>query len=477
MKFLIISDCLKYSYAGYEQLGFLYILSAVRNAGHDVKMVEAEFDKASKLISEWKPELVGYSVYTGYQRSYLELNRRLKEKHNFISVFGGPHATFFPEMIEEEGVDAICRGEGEDAIVELIELISKGEDYSNVRNFWIRKNGTIHKNSLRPLQTDLGKIAHPARDILYQYPLVRSNRIRLVVTARGCPYACTYCYNNKIKELYKDQSKNFLRFRPVDDVIEEILEIRDNYPLDYVYFGSDCFTASKKWALEFSEKYRQKLNIPFFCTTRPETTTPEVCKALKSANCVTVSMGIESGDEDFRKNLLNRKMTNEQIIKAAGYIHDAGLRLFTFNMLGLPGETLQQALKTLEINQKCKVDYPAVYLFQPFPRTKLAEYAVKNGYFDGNFDQLSKSYYKPTPMKNPDQKKLYRLQKLFWLGTEFPSLTPLIKFLLNLPLAGFFHLFYKMHKAYAYRFRIMPLKLRLNEFFKLVWNYFKDTST
>lgn len=476
MKFLIITDYLDYAYGGFEPLGVLYILSAIRQAGHEVEMTRCEFNEASRVVDEWKPDFVGYGVYTGYHQVQIELNRRLKEKYDFISVFGGHHPTFFPEMIEEEGVDVVCQGEGEKAIVELMNRAERGEDFTDVKNFWVKRNGRIYKNQVRPLQDDLGQISHPARDIFYRYPEIRSNRIRVVVTARGCPYSCTYCYNYRIKELYHDCGVHHLRHRPVDDVIEEIAAVRDNYPIDFIYFGTDCFTASKTWTLEFAEKYRESLSIPFSCTTRPETTDPEVCRALKSANCITMCMGIESGDEQLRRELLNRKMSNDRIIKAANLIHEAGIQFYTFNMIGFPGETLDQAMKTLQINQQCRTDYTWVSIFQPYPRTKLAEYAMERGYFDGDFDSLSISYYRYSALKNPIRKKLERFQKLISIAVEYPWITPLVKFALNLPLSSLYLLIFKMHKAYCYRYRIMPVRLRFGEVAKLAFRYLFDRS-
>ena len=476
MKFLVITDFLDYIGGGFEQVGVMYIMSAVRNAGHKVKMVEDDFQKVSAIIEDWKPDVVSYSAYTGYHQPLIDLNRRLKERYEFISLFGGPHPTFFPEMVEEEGVDIICRGEGEEAVVELLDSVQRGEDYSGVRNFWIKLNGQIHRNEVRPLQDDLNKIAFPARDLFYQFPQARNNKIRVVSTARGCPYSCTYCYNSKIKELYEVFRKPHLRHRGVDSVIEEILQIREKYPIEFIYFGTDNFTTLKDWVLEFADKYRRQVNIPFVCSSRPETVSPEVCRALKSANCASIYMGIESGSEYIRRNLLNRKMSNDRIITASRHIHQAGLKLATFNMMMLPGETYEQAWETMTLNQQCRTDYPWVVLFQPYPRTKLADYAIEKGCFDGDFDRLTINWYRYSALNNPQKLKLERLQKLVWLAVEFRWLTPLVKLAVKLPFSSIYMFFLKIHKAYCYRFRVMPVKLSFREVLKLSWRFLVDRS-
>ncbi|NQS98400.1 MAG: B12-binding domain-containing radical SAM protein [candidate division Zixibacteria bacterium] len=476
MKFLVVTDFLGYIGGGFEPLSVMYVMSAVRQAGHEVKMIEDDFQKASAMIEDWKPDFVGYSAFTGYHKQLIDLNRRLKERHEFISLFGGPHPTFFPEMVKEEGVDIVCRGEGEEAVVELLDSVQRGEDYSGVRNFWIKLNGQIHRNEVRPLQDDLDKIAFPARDLFYQFPQARNSKVRIVNTARGCPYACTYCYNYKIKELYKSFGAPHLRHRGVDSIIEEILQLKAKYPIEFVYFGTDNFTTLKDWVFEFSEKYRRKLNIPFLCGSRPETISPEVCRALKSANCASVYMGIESGNEEIRRNLLNRKMNNDRIITAAQNIHEAGLKLATFNMMLFPGETLEQAWDTLTLNQRCRSDYAWVSLFQPYPRTKLADYAIEKGYFDGDFDRLQVSWYRFSALSNHHKKKFERLQKLVWLAVEFRWLTPLVKLAMKLPFSPIYMFLLKLHKAYCYRFRVMPVKLSFREVLKLSWRFLVDRS-
>ncbi|MBC8205392.1 MAG: radical SAM protein, partial [FCB group bacterium] len=349
-------------------------------------------------------------------------------------------------------------------------------DYTKVESLWVKHNGSIVQNNVRCLQTDLDKFAFPARDIYYQFPEPRNSRMRVAVTARGCPYACTYCYNYKIKELYKQYPVSHLRHRSVGNVIEEIIGIRDNYRIEYIYFGTDCFTTKKDWVLEFSEKYRKQVGIPFLASTRPETANPEVCQALKAANCIAMYMGIESGNDEIRRTLLNRKMTDERIIAASRYIHEAGLHLATFNMMLLPGETIDQALDTMRINQKCKTNYTWVAIFQPFPRTKLADYAIEKGYFDGDYDSLPFSWYRHSVLKNPQRIPLERLHKLTSIGVEFPWLTPFIKILIHLPFKPVYHFIMKVHKAYAYRFRIMPLKLSFKEVVKIAWKYLFDKS-
>jgi len=476
MKFLGVYEKPEYFLGTFEPSGLMYLLGAIREAGHDVLMEEENEEILSSTIEAWKPDLIGYGAYTGLHQNQVDLNRKLKEKYEFYGIFGGPHATFFPEVINNEGIDIICRGEAEEAIVELLDKMERGEDYLDVRNFWFKKDGKIYKNEVRPLGLDIDKYPFPARDLYYHKPITRNSRIKSVHTARGCPYSCTYCYNSKIKDLYRGCGVPHLRFRKVDFVIEECRQIRDNYPVEVIYFGTDSFPVKKDWVLEFAEKYPKEVGVPWICQAHPQNLSLEVCEAMKESGCISVLVGVESGDEQVRRELLNRKMPDEKIIQAADNIHKAGMNLFTYNMMGLPGETIEQAFKTIEINQKCKTDLVSVSLFQPYPSTTLAEIAVEKGYYKNDYDQLTSTWFVKSHLDMPDAKKFERLQKLAPITVEFPWLKPLVKVALNLPLNSVYYLIFRIFKAYCYRFRILPLKLSFRETMKLIWLYFTDKS-
>ena len=476
MKFLGVYEKNDYFLGSFEPTGIMYLLASIREAGHEVMMEEESEELLSKAIEEWKPDFVGYGAYTGQHQWQVDLNRKLKRKYDFLGIFGGPHATFFPEVINNEGIDIVCRGEADDAIVELLDKMERGEDYLDVKNFWFKKNGKIYKNEVRPLVRDIDKYPYPARDLFYNKPIHRNNKIKLVHTARGCPYSCTYCYNSKIKELYHGCGVPHLRFRDVESVVEECRYVKDNYPVEIIYFATDSFPVRKDWVLEFSEIYAKEIGIPWICQAHPQNLSLEVCKAMKKSGCISVLVGVESGDEQIRRELLNRKMSDERIIRTANNVHEVGMNLFTYNMMGLPGETIEQAFKTIEINQKCKTDLVSISLFQPYPSTTLGEKAVEMGYYKGDFDELTSTWFLKSHLKFPEAKKFERLQKLAPITVEFPWLKPLVKIAINLPFNSFYYLIFRVFKAYCYKFRILPIKLSFTDTVKLVWLYFTDKS-
>ena len=153
--------------SGYVPLGIVYLSSVLKRAGHLVEVCTPRLTEARRTIKDFKPSIVAYSACTGGVSDYFTFNRKIKNEFDVFSVFGGPHPTYFPEMIEEEGVDAVCRGEGEAAMLEMADVLERGGDVTRLENWWVKKNKVIYKNDLRPLIQNLDTIPHPDRSLFF----------------------------------------------------------------------------------------------------------------------------------------------------------------------------------------------------------------------------------------------------------------------------------------------------------------------
>jgi len=190
-------------YKGDNQFVGISILSALlKKNGIGSEAVEAEDRAIARKLGDGRPTILAFSTPTIYARTYLDLNRRLKTRFSYLAVFGGPHPTYFPEMIREEGVDVICRGEGEETLLDLVDRAGKAASLRDVPNCWVKEGGEITQNPLRPLVDDLDSLPVPDHDIFNESIPARPWQA-LVVTSRGCPYGCTYCFNHVFRKLYR----------------------------------------------------------------------------------------------------------------------------------------------------------------------------------------------------------------------------------------------------------------------------------
>lgn len=404
-----------------EPLGLMYLSASAKKAEHQVDLALTTEDLEAK-ISEFKPQVVGYSVMTGDQNFYLDLNRRLKQKHSFLSAFGGPHPTFFPSIIKEEGVDVICRGEGEQAFVELLDTLESGGEISHIKNLWINKNGEITQNPVRGL-VDIDSLPFPDRDLVSRIPEIRDGPIKHFLASRGCPFSCSYCFNESYSEIYQGKGKR-VRFRDISSLTEEVSQVVSSTPTRFVYFQDDTFTLDKKWLDEFAKQYSSKVGLPFHCHVRPNTLDKHIIDALKKAGCYSVHIAAETADDRLRNEILNRKMTKEQIVQASNLLRQEGIKFMLQNMIGLPTGSIENDLETLEMNIKCKPDYSWVSIFQPYPGTRLGKLCEEKGFYSGDFSDLKPSFFVSSPLNFSDEYKnqLTNLQKLFAIFVEFPEL-------------------------------------------------------
>lgn len=405
-----------------------------------------------KELSRLSPDIVAFSCTADDYEWVCSIARVIKENLSDIPiVVGGAHPTFCPEIIEQNSdIDIICRGEGEYAFLELIDKISNGDNIKSIGNLWIRDRGVIHKNEVRPLIGSLEDLPFPDRGVYYKYKLLRDNPIRFFMASRGCPFSCSFCFNDKMQSLYSNKG-NYTRFRSAGSLIEEIKAVRREYGMKFVRFEDDIFILNKKWLFEFLERYTKDIKVPFLCYIRADILEEETVKRLKEGGCYSVLFGIETGNEEKRMSLLRKTVTNEQIVKAASLLKKYNIKFFTSNMLALPGETLREAFETININSRIKADDVWCSVFQPLPNLALTEYAlgkdlitredIKNSRFNTFLDNK---------LRQKDIGQIFSLHKFFYISVNFPYLMPVIKRLIRLPLNPIFNSLFLMCYALSY---------------------------
>ena len=470
-----------------EPQGILLISSLLKQAGHQVSLVVATEQDPVAAAQRLRPDVLGYTVYTGPHTWYLELNRRIRAQlPGVFSIFGGPHPTFFPEMIEQEGVDGLCIGEGEYATLDFMNALERHEGGVRltdpaIPNWWFRLNGEIIRNPLRPLLTgeELDTLPFADRELLYDaHQQSRRTKIKPFITGRGCPYDCAFCFNKAYSDLYGGYGRRFRRRSP-ENVIRELQEVISRHDVRFVLFMDDTFILQDRWLEEFMSRYKAEIDLPFWCQVRANLVTDEKIMLFKDAGCVSVSFGLEAGNDRLRNAVLNRNMSREEILNAAEILREHGITFMTNNMLGLPTGTLENDFETLELNAECRPAYANVFLFQPYPKTALGEWAYEHGWMMGSFDDLSGSVSDNTVIKfgsEDEKQQIENLQKLFALGVEFPWLLPVIRRLIRLPRNQIFWLAYKLWKGWAIKNRMFPFQMTPREYLDSALYYMRIKS-
>lgn len=347
-----------------------------------------------KKLKEFQPDLVAVSAMTGYFDKALDLLNKVKPSCKII--VGGVHATLCPEdALSFDDVDFICIGEGEELLLELCECLKGEKDYTKIKNLGYKKNNEICLNECRPF-INLDDLPVPDWSLFDKRHLFRPFMGKIYqgsfyIMSRGCPMRCTYCVNGALSKMLKDCGRYF-RFQSPATTIKQLSFLKEQYGAVWFKFADDSIMLLSEEYLEELAKGLCNLNIKFGCSVRPETATKRKIELLKSMGCVAASVGVESGSEELRKKILNRLMTNEQIENAISILKEAGIRVSTFNMIGLPGETREDVFKTISLNKKLNVDSVNVYIIYPYPKTEISEeYGIKLRNGDNRIISVSES--------------------------------------------------------------------------------------
>lgn len=349
------------------------------------KSNESVVNALHSVIQSFEPGLIGFTVTSSDFPYTVFLIKQIKH-YSIPTIVGGPHSTVAPiETLTVDGVDMVCVSEGEEAIVELADSLESGKARTDIQNIFFKTSGKIIQNSIRPY-INLDSLAMPDMEIFDKYHHIGAYQGEQVVygrfeTGRGCPFKCSYCINDRLHSLHCAEKKH-VRHKLPERVIKELKFGIEKIGINIFRFVDETFLATPTDRLnEFVKLYRSEIDKPMIIATRPETVSYKTMRILRDASeNIQVTMGIESGSDYIRKSICNRFVSNDTIINAFRICRDLGFHTGSFNMIGLPDETREDFLQTININREAKVDTPMLSFFYPFPGTKLRDYCIKKGY-------------------------------------------------------------------------------------------------
>ena len=424
-------------YLPQEMLGVMWLSRAIKDAGHDTKALFVPDAGWSKKLMDYQPDVVCYSVTTGMHLYMAEINQKVKALlPNVFSVFGGPHPTFTPEYIETPGIDAVCRGEGEPAIVDLLDKLASGQDYLETPNFFFKHpvTGEIIRNTQRPLVSSIDSLGFPDREVVYEAADIYKNSDRKVfVTQRGCPMNCSFCFHHAWKKkIYGVNNKEYTRKRSVDHILAEIKEVRAKYNLKFLHFVDDIFNLKNDWLEEFCERYPKEIGLPFDVILMANLTTERHIELLAKAGCVYARIAFEAASDYVRNAVFRKNTTRKQLVDASFWIRKHGIRLGSLNILGGPGGTMEDEFDTIRLNIECHVDHPMVSLMQPYPMFDITDMTQQMGYAVSGLEEFPINFRRTLPVEFDNKHELENLHKLFPIVVRNPWLMKYVPRLIKL---------------------------------------------
>lgn len=363
-----------------ENLGIMYISSIIKSGGHECRIESLEY--AHTVADHWRPDVIGMSIMTGDQERFKTFWRNIK--HESIFIVGGPDPTFFPEGYD--WADEIVSGEAEQ---------------------W----AALTFNSPHAI-VGIDNIPWPDRSDFKGF------KIRDFISSRGCPAKCRYCFNSKWAKLFPEYKG--VRTRTVQDLISEIKWCKDNLQMKYVYFQDSCFGVKMDWMREYAKYYKMHIDLPYQCNFRPEQITEERVALLSGSNCVAIRMALETASDRLRQMVGRKGYKLSDVSRASELLHNQGIMFMIQNILALPTSTIEEDLHTLEFNIQCEPTYAWASIYAPYPGTELGDLCKKEGYYKGDYSDISDSFFDTSYLEiSPEHKEQVEvLQKIFALCVE-----------------------------------------------------------
>jgi anaerobic magnesium-protoporphyrin IX monomethyl ester cyclase len=417
----------------FPPVGLLYIAAYIRklNPSWDVKIYDSQVETQDfrELLEQLRPDIVGITCQSALVYSTLETARLVKQQNPAtLVVAGGVHASLRPQdLLTNKDIDLVVRGEGEETFLDICRAFQEKETFAGIPGLSY-KDGTsdIISTPDRAIYDDLDAYPMPALDLVpvdkYRIsPDMRTgSRLGLIITSRGCPYDCMFCANKLL-------TKRTYRLRSIESVIEEIEYYLEHYQINQLMIFDDNFAVDKKRTLalcaEFVKRgYPDKFS--WWSEARVDVLDEEVLSAMKRAGCTIISLGLESGNQRLL-DLIKKNITLEQTRRTVELIHKVGIKSRASFILGLPTETREESLKTIEFAYSLPLDQVRFSIATPFPGTELWDIAVHEGRIDpeaidwtklslmGGYADFLPLYY-PAGRSAEELKKLQKRANLFF---------------------------------------------------------------
>jgi radical SAM superfamily enzyme YgiQ (UPF0313 family) len=402
------------SYSVSEPLGLLHLAGLARDLGWERRfnlVKNHNFEPFFEEVRAFKPDVVGFNVYTGNHLQLQEAFRRLKRDFPRIAIVaGGPHATYFPAETLNFA-DYVVMSEGFTALKKIL-------------------TGEVRPGII-PLQ-DEARFPHPDRETFYaQYPEHGRSRIKSVITMTGCPFLCSYCYNaskpeNIVGNLPPQVARDLIaklgpkgrlfpkNVRSVDDVIAEGREIREKWPTEVIYFQDDVHGFdTAHWMPEFAKRWPKEVGLPYHAQIRWEMTRDKKRLDLfQEGGCFGLTLAIEAANPIIRSEVLNRLMPTEIIFTGMREIIERGMRVRSEQISGLPyGATrkrtpinLKADLELVELNVRLREETGGPTMawlstLAPYKGTNMGEYCARNGFYNGDSSDVPDTFFERSVMR------------------------------------------------------------------------------
>ncbi len=368
----------------YPKLGLMYVAAYYqRETGHVPTFIDCPPEQVSQealadRVRELQPDVAAMSIMTFNLLDALETAKALKKAKPDIKIcLGGPHVNLYPlETLNLPEIDYVVYGEGEPIFTNLAKALeAEGPDSPNLKNIkglGFKQNGVAQVNEPETDLLDIETLPFPARELIdvskYGHIIGEGSQFFTIQATRGCPAACTFC----------DIRKTTFRHRSPESVVDEI-QIALDMGIDDLFFVDDTITIDKKNVIAICDLIvKRGMKINYKISARVDTINPELLTALKRSGCYRIHFGIETVTLRLLK-YLEKGQTAEKVERACKWTREAGIGFFAYMMIGIPSETREEMMATVDFAKRLKPDYAQFSICTPYPKVELYQRMLNDG--------------------------------------------------------------------------------------------------
>jgi len=415
---ITVDDC----YYGVNQ-GISILVPIVKKFSYNVSCLDInstmDTENFYQQVLAFNPSIVAFSFIANQYKYLKKYSDTLAKAAEILQIAGGTGITLdFENYLNNTSLNGICIGEGETPMTNLLTRIEKQQDIYDTPGFYWKKNGILIKNNIPQFVDNLSTLDFPDFSVFNKNSVVNEIKQAQVVITRGCIYNCHYCCNSALSSIYPSK-KQFYRAPSIEYSISFLEKLKKDYPdIEDIIFLDEFIIANEAWFIGFAKEYEKRIHLPNACCLRIESITPNTARALKNMGCQWARIGLECGCEDFRKKILNRNYSNKSFIEKCTILKNEGIKIFTFNMIGLPFEGVEEREKTLNLNKAIDADSGICTFFYPFKGTKLYEICKENNLLKDNHEVLKITNFSNVPgikMTKYDETQCVLMQQVLTL--------------------------------------------------------------
>ncbi len=419
--------------------GISALAGYLQERGHQVDvLIDGRERDLRSAIADCRPDLIGFSLLSNDYAWFLQRGAQVKAWYPALPLIaGGAHAWVCPEMIEQPWLDMVCVGEGEEPLHRLLTAGLAPQQISGL--LWKDASGGIHRNPLGTPVADLDTIREDRGVYVRRYPFFAQETLLQVISSRGCPLQCSFCLNSVVHARLAGKGPVYRR-KSAPALIAEIVRLRRLLPqADTVFFADDLFALDRDYVKEFCAGYRTAIGLPFMMDVFPFAIDDELAGILAAAGCRTLMVAPETGNEQHRRSLLGKPISNTAFIEMARIAHRHGLTVYATTMFIYPEQTVADAEATVALLQAMHTDHPFKSYYLPYPGTPAFAHAVAHGCLSPafTFTDLPQSYLVQSPLRHPAKRELTVFYCWHYFFVRWPQLyrclRPLLWLLVLLP--------------------------------------------